>query len=402
MDQKTRMFLIVFISQVTFTCTFVVNSLRAEEINTKPIYTKADLEVLQQGKNFDEFFRHAKDIVPTKRDRSWFEMVTTLATEMVDGYRKLNKYEYKEFEKVQKLAEWPELLGDEFFQVKRNAFTVEYLKRCYSKERKSDCRGQMQNFWKSARHDPETGHQLLVLSEGFFPKENSWSFIKAAANSELSNFYCQRPLVQKSLLKEIKSIGPELISNSSKAQRLNYLANATCWKNAANYLKEELYNNKAEDQQAVFMALNALSLLNQTESSTYLIKYFLEGPAKGELLNLAWTRLEEVSQNYKRRLTILENLKDIDPLPGKIFALASNKEKTIFTNHLSKNFPEYISLYSKTCMSYLTGEKSYPFGNPTMECHDLFKMDNLKSVGQKMISQPLRIKYSGLLKETSP
>lgn len=400
MDKKTRMFLILSISQVIFTCTFIVTSLRAEPTTGKHIYTKADLEVLQEGKNYLEFFNHAKDVVPTQRDKSWFEMVTTMATDLVDEYRLLKKYDNQDFELIEKLSEWPELVKDEFFQVKRNSFNVDYLKRCFLKEKKSLCRQRMKNFWKTARKDPETGHQLLSLSEGFFPQDRSWSYIQSAANSEFAQFYCQRPLVQKSLLKEIYNLTPELIKNDHKKENLLILANNTCWSKASEFLKEQLLSTQADDQRGVFYTLTSLDLLNNIESSTYLIKYFLEGPEKGELLNLAWARLELISQNYDLRLAIIKSLKDIDPLPGSIFALTTKSEKRIFTNHLSKNFPEYISLYSKTCVSYLTGEVTFPFGNPTVECHELFNIDKEKSMGQKMISQPIHLKYSGIMKKS--
>lgn len=367
-------------------------------------YTKADLEILKNGKNYFEFFKHAKDIVPTQRDNSWLEMVSSMASEMVDFYRGQERYQRKNFESIEKLAQWPELVNDEFFQVKRNSYSIIYFKRCLLSEQKQTCYQEMKSFWKTARQDPETGYQLLVLAEGFFPHKNSWSFIKKSVQGPFSKFYCQKDIVIHTLEKRLRRLSEQDYAaptpSSHLKDKLKLLAAEQCWQKAAQGLAPRLLEGKAKNQAVIFFTLQSLGLLEKQLKYTYLSKYFLESPTPGPLLNLAWSALEKLSQDYDLRKKVLINFKEFDPLPGDIFSLEEKNQ--VFTKHLVKNFPEYVGHYTKTCVSYLSGKKVFPYGNPTVNCHQLFKMNEREVVGERIISQPLRIKYSGLMKNSLP
>ncbi len=404
----------VFFNQAILTLTLQINFVffaifTSTFASAKTIYyTKADLEVLQQGRNYEEFFKHAKDIIPTQRDKSWFDMVTSMASQLVDDYRKNESYQKRHHQTIETLANWPELKRDEFFQVKRNAYSVEYFKRCLLQVEKAQCAAQMNLFWKNARRDPDLGYKLFVLAEGFFPTADHWKYLEKSVTTEFSKFYCQRPVIKRAFEKKINQlvINPNL--KAKEKARLYLLANKECWKKVASHLNERLLEGQAQKRQTVFELLEVLDLIETPKRDAYLVKYFLEGPNPGRLLNLAWTTLEKISQDFKRREKVLAQINSLDPLPGKIFEIPiSREEKEIQANkvlndHLMRNFPEYISHYSKVCMDYLSGEKSFPYGNPTLQCHDLFKRDNKKALSQRMISQQIKIRYSSLMKQVRP
>lgn len=360
------------------------------------VYSKADLEVLKSGKNYVEFFKHAKDIIPTQRDQSWLNMVSSMASDLVDNYRQREKYQTKNFTLIETLASWPELVNDEFFQVKRNSYALTYFKRCLLQEDKGPCYRKMEDFWKTARQDPETGFQLLVLAEGFFPSKNSWKFIKKTVSGEFSKFYCHKELVQHTLEKRLRRFSELDYQSPHFGEQLKLLANQDCWNKVTDYLTDKLLEGNSQDQQVIFYGLKSIDLLTAVAKHSYLTKYFLEGPKAGPLLNLAWSHLEKLSQDFNTRQEVLKALKDLDPLPGTIFT-KENKNQ-VLTRHLVKNFPEYINHYTKTCVNYLSGKSVFPYGNPTLNCHYLFKIDEKKVLGEKIISQPLRIRYSGLMK----
>lgn len=363
-------------------------------------YTKADLEILQQGKNFDEFFKHAKDIIPTQRDTSWLNMVSDMASQMVDDYRQNEHFEDKYYDRVQELTSWPELKSDEFFQVKRNAYSLEYLKRCLLNGKKDNCSQKMRTFWKTARKDPDLGHKLLVLAEGFFPQGNHWEFLEKTISSEYSKYYCHRPLVRRAFDKKIEEIDLDPLEPEKEKKRLEIMANRECWLKLSAHLNDRLLRTEAKDQIKVFDLLEVLKLTDKVVREAFLIKYYLEGPKTGRILNLAWTSLEKLSQNYSLRTKVLKKLVSLDPLPGQIFAHHPGSRTKVLSDHLAKNFPEYINSYSKVCTDYLSGKRTFPYGNPTVHCHDLFKQDKKRPLSQRMISQPLSIRYSSIMKGT--
>lgn len=390
----------VFFNRVILTLLLLAGSvLTAGPLQgAKPLYSKADLEILQQGRNFEEFFKHAKDIIPTQRDASWFNMVTDMAAQMVDDYRKTESYTNTHFNTLKELATWPELQRDEFFQVKRNAYTLEYLKRCLLKEEKVLCAKEMESFWKTARKDPELGYQILVLAEGFFPHGDHWTYLERTVTTNFSKFYCHKDLVHRAFDKKLLTIDLDIHQREQERKRLELMANRECWQQVSKHLHGVLLSGSAKDQNKVFDVLETLELLSPITRDAYLVKYFLEGPNSGRYLNLAWAALERLSQDYQQREKVLSELQTLDPLPGKIFGEFPKKRAKVLTDHLAKNFPEYIAKYSKTCVDYLTGTKIFPYGNPTVECHELFKQDSNRPLSQRMISQPLSIKYSGVMK----
>ncbi len=379
--------------------TFTLLCLSSEVYSSiKTLYTKTDLEILQGQKSYQEFLAHAKDIPPRERDKSWYEMLSDMGSGLIDNLRKTEKYQRSTFKRIEELASWPEFKRDEFFQVKREAYTLSYLKHCLTKARPRDCREDLLSFWKSSRKDNETGYQLMLLNLGFFPKTSSYPFIEKTLTSETSHFYCARPMVQSTVYKHLREsdirFNLENANQNKKDLQLETFANQKCWQKLIPFFKERLFSQSSPMD---FYLLEHLGELSELDKSLWLTLYFLNSPEPGPLFNRAWNTIEKVSQSYHLRGKVFKKLTQLDPLPGKIFAHPSHTHRKTLTDHLAKNFPEYVAKYSKQCISYLSGEKIFPHGNPTMECHELFSLDqNKEKATEKIISQELHLKYSGI------
>ena len=69
-------------------------------IHSKNLYSLADLEVLQKGKSYEEYFEHARDILPSKRNEYWIEMLSSMAIDYVDELRSQKQFNSKYYKKI--------------------------------------------------------------------------------------------------------------------------------------------------------------------------------------------------------------------------------------------------------------------------------------------------------------
>ena len=74
------------------------------------------------------------------------------------------------------------------------------------------------------------------------------------------------------------------------------------------------------------------------------------------------------------RRELFKKLQAQEFLPGAIFAVRKSEQKNTLLHHLATDIPEYFRYYAKSCVDYLRGNKSHPKGNPTLECHDYFRI----------------------------
>ena len=362
-------------------------------------YTIADLEVLQEGKNYKEFFKHAKDIIPTSRDRHWFEILSTMGTALIDEYRTNDQYTVENFSYIESLAKWPELKRDEFYQIKRNSFAVEYFRDCLTKKDKNTCKPQMMKFWNSSNKDTETAFQLLGLHYGFFPQGNSWVFLREVIKGEQSRFYCDKPLIKNLSFRYLANLDNFLKDESQTNTKLKTLVSKDCWKKLNPYFLTELSNLPASEAKAAFLLLSSNNLLSEAQLDLWHVRYFLDRPEPGDLFNKSWNRLKIIGQNYDRRKAVLKSLKAEDPLPGRSFSTEDKRKAITLTKHLDSHFPEYLSFYTKTCLNYLEGKEVFPRGNPTLDCHQLFTLrSENKEQRLDTITQEISIRYSSLQK----
>ena len=117
-----------------------------------------------------------------------------------------------------------------------------------------------------------------------------------------------------------------------------------------------------------------MSKLDPLRKNLYLVEQFLQNDNLNHSeIDESLKSLNTVALDHTLREMVLKKIKTYDPLPGKLF-LQTSKSGVGRVRILARKFPEMIDLYARTCLSYLKGEKEFPRGNPTPECHELFKL----------------------------
>jgi hypothetical protein len=309
MKRKTRMFSPQSFAQVSFALAALCLmplflSVKAQNLSspkTTLIYSISDLEVLQQANAYQEFFKHAHDILPTQRTKYWLNMVSNMAQGFIDLSVKQDNFESSTFKVVERLSSWPELRGDEFYQIKRNRYALNYFKVCLSTQKTNHCKKRMLSFWKTARKEAETGFRLLQYFAGFFPSHDSWPLLKDILTKGDGQFYCDKPLVTSITFSHLEK--QHLYSDSSERIKmyLSQMASAACWKKMAVRARQHLKEAPVSETRSLFVALENTTELTPTLKNTWLVRYYLSEPAPGSLLNRAWNQLELLSNDYAKR-----------------------------------------------------------------------------------------------------
>lgn len=347
-------------------------------------YTLGDLEALHKEGNLNEFMTHARDVRPSDRGRHWTEMVQDMAIQFIDKRLKKAEYLQEDFDLIEDLATWPALKEDEFFQTKRALFGERYLLSCIEAEKaqekfsqtSSPCLKSLYNFWDKTPNIPvatDLGMRLGEIVRKNTTTDELWSFFAKAANSPAAEFLCKKEVLHEAISRKIATLINKQISDSIFTQELQSLANSDCWNKLIPAFEKQLTSSNKDDAGIAFLVLKTKGVLAPEKKDLFMTTYFLNGPENGSLLNEAWNELKNIGQDYKRRTSVLENIKKIDPLPGKIFALEDQKRKQVLLDYMTLNFPEYVDHYAKTCLAYVKGLNSFPMGNPTMECRELLK-----------------------------
>ena len=364
------------------------------KIYSQTLYTLADLEVLKSGKSYEEFFKHARDIIPTQRNQYWREMLSSMAIDYIDEKRSYKQFDVKTYKKIYELGSWPELMRDEFYQFKRNSYSLSYFKSCFTDNPKDVCRDQMIKYWKTAIQDLESSYQMAKLHYGFYPDASGYVYLENLLHQEEDQFYCDKPIVQNIFISHLRE---EHLYLKSPAQRKIYMDNLlskSCWKKVVEPLKVALNESSPNLGRSFFFALEHNNDLSSVEYHEWMTRYFLQSPPAGELLNLSWNSLKKLGADYSLREQVLKKLQERDPLPGRIFETLNISRSQALVFHLEESFPEYIKTYAKTCLNYLEGRVSYPFGNPTPECHQLFRITSKGSTRLKnLLTGPWRDRY---------
>lgn len=363
--------------------------------NTWGKYSIKDLEQLRETKNYTEFLNHAHDIRPSSRDKYWKEMLQTMAIGQLDFLLEKRIFNQKSFKLIEKAALWPALIEDEFFQIKRNRFAEFYLESCFEKmSNKDSCKEDLLNFWNSSNQNPDLAMSLVNLLKSFTNQKEYWGFYQKVTKSKSQEFYCPKHAVRKSILNHLRKNLTNI--NEAKYVRSFITKNIgeTCWQSILPDLKSLLFNKSFTLRSFAYKALSSKEALTQEEQDSFLAFYILTNPIKGDTFNLAWSLIEKVGENYSRRMKLFKILKNIDPLPGEIFSNLDIQKREAVIALFAENFPEYIDYYAKTCVNFLKGVGSYPRGNPTLYCNELYSASKKK----RWISQPLKIQYSSIKK----
>jgi hypothetical protein len=334
-------------------------------------YTLADLEVLTQEGNYEEFFNHALDIRPSERQDAWKGMVS----KMSDGYGRqiLGKSEITQaqFQKIENLHTWPVLKVDDVFRSHRQLIGLKYLKQCLKAS--EPCWNELKAFWEADQKNAEIAFKLAELTLSFPEKPiPTWTFLDVAVKNPVSEFYCKREFVLEAIWGKFEIDYIRLGSQGNLLKKIDETVHPDCLYSFNKWTQQKLIKpGKTSDRELAYQLLAAQDKTNQAVSDFFYTVYLLENPSKGELFNYAWNRLSELSKSVDRREEVLKRIKGLDPLPDELFASLDNAKKRAVLNHFKTKFPEYLYFYADQCLVYYGGKTAFPNGNPTMKCQNL-------------------------------
>lgn len=334
-------------------------------------YTLADLEVLTQEGNFDEFFDHALDVRPSERQDAWKGMLAKMA----DGYGRqiLSKTDITkaQFRKIEALFTWPALKADDVFKLHRQDIGLKYLKGCLKTS--DPCWGEVKSFWEADQKDADVAFKMAEMTLPFDDKSvPTWTYLDVAVKSPLSEFYCKKEFVLEAIWNKLEIDYVRLGTTGDLLKKIDQTVHPDCLISLNQWTNRKLQKpDKTMDRELAYQILNAQGKVNSQLTDFFYTVYLLENPSKGELFNYAWNRLHDLSKNVSRRDEVLRKLKNLDPLPDEVFASMDEAKKRTVLSHFKNNFPEYLYFYANQCLLYYGGKTSFPNGNPTMKCQDL-------------------------------
>jgi hypothetical protein len=359
----------------TFTIFLTYFSVAFANIN---IYNLSDLEILEKEQNTSEFLEHARDIKPSQRSEHYQAMLENMGLLHLNNLLLKKSFEKSDFIFIKKISEWPTLKKDAFYQSKRNFYMQSYFDKCFSNsqdEHSLQCEEQLNSFWHDSNRDPDLGiHFALLLSSRNGHLNNYWTYISAATLSKVSDYLCKKDVVLQFSKVRITHLSKEFLNDDLNFLRnIDKSMNHNCLNQIYPELISEFKKAKVENKGHLFRLLKLQNKLSKSDINVYFTEVFLSSPAPSKEFNLAWNTILKLGQDYKARQMVLNKLAQKSLLPGLLFnANKDNKSKALLST-LHQNFPEYLDLYSKTCLSYMSGEKVYAYGNPTPYCHNLFK-----------------------------
>ena len=337
-------------------------------------YSLKDLAFLASERNYQEFFQHIGDIRPVKRGKDWQKILIEMAQSYTRKQLALKLYTPDAYKTIFELSKWPILYNDQTFQKLRGEFGEGTFTRCLTQIPNSShqqCLEQMHLYFDRGQKLPQQALKFLALLPQNSPE--SFLYIKHLIKNHPS--YCAHPLVKKTLLKKL--VAMELPRYYKLKSWVKDHLHPDCTDNAG--LSRELLSQNFLLATAAFDLLYIQDKLSPANRDFFLTRYYLESNQPGERLNLSWNTLTSLSKNFRRRKKVLDRLKNLDPLPDKLFALKPSLDKTTFMDHLNTNFPEYLDLYSKSCLHYLRGRGPFPNGNPTIHCRQIMNESKGKS-----------------------
>lgn len=346
-------------------------------------YQIQDLKVLEMEKSYREFFSHAKDVLPSKRNKAWKKMVQSMAMDFLNVLKltkgNLSQQDYKT---VLNISKWAALKEDEFFIKNRDFTLIQYYDYCFKNKEYNTCYNMAYDFYKKYKTHPEFGYDFIKNVSKNIKIDNAendfhinyqlklWPFIDGLVKSSISEFYCAQ-----SPLKE--TIEQKILQESFKGKHFAVLnlIHPDCWKVIKNNFITTLFQyTDAYSRKKVFKALKDNVRLGTTDTYFYTILQLLSGINLSPKETLEyWKRMHKISKNYLLREKLLARLKSYIPLPGNVF-LGVTKQQKIISRALAKYFPEYIDFYATTCIDHLSGKVETQGGNPATHCHDLFKL----------------------------
>lgn len=376
-------------------------------------YDLKDLAVLEQEKNFEEFLDHVNDIRPSERQKLWRSMYQSMAMEMIDYKLKTKDFTLVTYKRIEDIGRSGALSNDEFFQLKRSLYAKKFFTDCYNQaalkgnsltkaEDYKLCDKELSSFWFFSKKDPDVGLELASLIEKHPTFLSTWPFYSTAINDSIAPIYCERPAVQREVIKKLtkESFDPEFDGNYKLL--INRFIPEKCFKKVISPLKLSLisYETNGLEKELALSLLSASGSLSKEEEDLYAITYLLDGPVVGEKMNIAWKKVELLNSNFQLRQKLLEKIKNLSIIPDKIFRDPESARNKAIINLFALNFPEFLNFYAESCLNYISHKSVEAQIASSFQCNQFLKIaHNLKKKNEAdWISDKISTQYSAIKK----
>lgn len=341
------------------------------QIFGKSDYSSEDLKILHKDNSASEFINHYKDIPPSKRDSQWQKMTQDMAALYVKNFITNLEISRVNFQKITRLLDETFLLSNEYFQYQVSKFAIKYFEKCAPE---NDCKNEIALFINKSKRFSELDYELYSVIK-MRQKESGFDLLEFLITSKSSELYCKK----EELYIEIKNLIFQRISlndsHESSLDKVTLLNKEGC----LNILKPKLYTEALQEKdnlkrEVIFKTLKATQKLDASEEYALLTSYLLFIPQIGDTFNLAFTRLETLSQNFEQRKKLLALFQSQNFLPDDIVQDSDETRRDIIISKFTKNFPEYFTHYAKECIHFYKGDKVYQSGNPTKNCDKFIEL----------------------------
>lgn len=382
-------------------------------LNAANLYSLKDLQVLEQEKNFEEFLMHVNDIRPSERQKLWKDMYQSMAMELVDYKTRTKDFSMQAYRQIEDIGRSSALFNDEFFQLKRSIYAKTFFSECYNQaSEKKDaqktagiktCDSELNSFWYFSKKDADVGLEFAKLIERHPSSLSSWPFYQRAINDSIANLYCEKPDIQRAVIKKLTEASFETDFDGNYKNLIKRFVPDKCFEKIIPSLRlglQSTITNGLEKEMAMNL-LSAAGKLTKEEEDLYAVLYMLDGPVVGDKMNLAWKKIEDLSTQYTKRIKILAQIKSLPLIPDKIFKDASLPRNKAIINLFAKNFPEYLNFYGESCVKYLENKSEFT-GNiaSSLQCNVFLKTaaELKKSENTEWVNDSVQRSYSGLRK----
>lgn len=350
-------------------------------------YDLKDLEVLDHEKNFEEFLLHVNDIRPSERDRHWKEMFQTMAMGLVDYKIKTKDFSLATYRQIEQIGRSSAMMKDEFFQLKRSIYAKKYFTECFKRassvtetvkkdQEKNLCETELSSYWYFSKKDPDLGLDLAAILESSETSLKLWPFYSPAVKDSIANFYCKKPAVFQAVMKKIYDESFNVDFDGNYKTIIDRIVSPKCFNEIAGPLKESLTSIKINglDREMALNILEATGKLSKDELDLYAILYLLDGPVVGDKMNIAWKKVEALSESYQKREKLLKQIEKLPIIPDKIFKDPNLPRHKAIINLFAKNFPEYLDYYGMSCIKYMNNTSEVPMNiSSSIQCNEFLK-----------------------------
>lgn len=390
-------------------------ALSAPYLQAQTLYTLKDLEVLEREKNFNEFLSHVNDIRPSERQKLWRDMYQSMAMELVDTKIREKDFSLKSFRQIEATGRASALANDEFFQLRRAQYAQKFFSECYLQSSLSapsnsdytikNCDKELNSFWTFSRRDPDVGLALAELLDKYPSTLSAWPFYQRAINDSVAPIYCDKPLVQKAIIKKLTQETFDPAFNGDYKTLTNGLVPEKCFAKLIPTLKEmtsSALTNGLEKEMALNI-LEAKGKINPADEDMLAVVYLLDGPVVGDKMNVAWNKVEKMSENFNKRKDVMEKIKGLDLIPDKIFKDPESPRNKAIINLFARNFPEILNYYGDRCVDLLDTKVEMPANIASgHQCSQFLRSAQaVKKEGQQWISDTVATRYSALSRPAS-